>query len=151
MFKVNPFEKTIGKPVDYQVPLKNKHKNKDEEKEYIGKFDLVTYKESTNELFLVEVKADNSTETALKTILEIQTYSQVVNINRLVDNLRDSKGIRKNIEIKANPKIRKDIIVFANEKNTEKVTTPAKELKDSSRKQLQKLVDDFNIEVCYAK
>ena len=152
VFESNDFEDKFGVPIEYQVPLKENRKD------CIGKIDLITYKEKDNELYLIEVKADNSTETALRAILEIQTYYQVVDKDNLIKDLKITKVNKKfgdkGIELKENPKILKGIIIFEKNPKTGKETTPAKEFKQIDKKQrpkLLKLKDDLSIEVHYAK
>ena len=134
VFKNNDFEAQFGIPIEYQVPLKNK------QKDCLGKIDLITYKETENELYLIEVKAQKSKETALKTILEIQTYYQTVEQKELIKDLTITKVNKKygnrGIQLKENPKILKGIIVFRD-------TIPAIELQDENRTQLQKLICDL--------
>ena len=134
VFESNDFEDKFGIPIEYQVPLKK------DEKDCIGKIDLITYKENENELYLIEVKANNSKETALRAILEIQTYFQSINKDELIKDLKITKVNKKfgdkGIELKENPKILKGIIVFEN-------TKPAKELQDNNRIQLKKLVNEL--------
>lgn len=133
LFFYNPFEKEIGVPIDYQTPLKN------EQKDNVGKVDLITFKRDSSELFIVEVKKNGSEETALRCCLEVQTYLQKLDISKLVDDFyKIGKIPTKDLKIKL------AVIVFEN-------SQPAIEFKDETRVNLQKLVDDFNIKVCYAK
>jgi hypothetical protein len=59
---------TLGKVIEYQVPLKNIRGDR------AGKIDLVTYNESKNSFYLIEFKLNNTSDTLLKTVLEIETY-----------------------------------------------------------------------------
>ena len=133
LFFYNPFEKEIGVPIDYQTPLKN------EQKDNVGKVDLITFKQDSSELFIVEVKKNGSEETALRCCLEAQTYLQKLDISKLLDDFYNvGKLPTKNLVVKT------AIIVFEN-------SQPAIEFKDETRVNLQKLVKDFDIKVCYAK
>lgn len=131
LFFYNPLKSEIGTAIDYQIPLKSCQADK------LGKVDLLTYKEDTNELFLVEVKFKNSSETALRCCLEIQTYYQTVDKEKLVNDYFEAGRIKIQ-----NPTLRKAIIVFKN-------SNPACEFEDSTRSNLKKLVEEFNIKVCF--
>lgn len=131
LFFYNPLKSEIGTAIDYQIPLKSCQADK------LGKIDLLTYKEDTNELFLVEVKFKNSSETALRCCLEIQTYYQTVDKEKLVNDYFEAGKIKTQ-----NPPLRKAIIVFKN-------SNPACEFEDSTRVNLKKLVEEFNIKVCF--
>lgn len=131
LFFYNPLKSEIGTAIDYQIPLKSCQADK------LGKIDLLTYKEDTNELFLIEVKFKKSCETALRCCLEIQTYYQTVDKEKLVNDYFEAGKIKTQ-----NPTIRKAIIVFKN-------SNPACEFEDSTRVNLKKLVEEFNIKVCF--
>ncbi len=133
LFNNNPFEKELGTPIDFQIPLKDKADDS------AGKIDLLTYNENTSELFIVEVKKDGSKETALRCCLEVQTYLQKIeDIEKFVKDFYDVGKIpTKDLQIKL------AVIVFEN-------SVPANEFKDETREYLQKLVKDFDIKVCYA-
>lgn len=134
LFMNNPFEAELGKPIDFQVPLKNK------QIDTAGKIDLITYDEKTSTMYLVEVKAPISDETALRCCLEIQTYfQQIEDLEKFVDDFYVAKKVPNK-----DFKVELAVIVFED-------STPAKEFKDTSRVNLQKLVKDFNIKVCYAQ
>lgn len=131
LFFYNPLKSEIGTAIDYQIPLKSCQADKS------GKVDLLTYKEDTNELFLVEVKFKNSSETALRCCLEIQTYFQTVDKEKLVNDYFVAGKIKTQ-----NPTLRKAVVVFKN-------SNPACEFEDSTRTNLKKLVEEFNIKVCF--
>lgn len=130
LFFYNPLKSEIGSAIDYQIPLKSCQADKS------GKIDLLTYKEDTNELFLVEVKFKNSSETALRCCLEIQTYYQTVDKEKLVNDYFVAGKIKTQ-----NPTLRKAVIVFKN-------SNPANEFEDETRVNLKKLVKEFDIKVC---
>ena len=134
LFIDNPFEKELGKTIDFEVPLK------DCESDCAGKIDLITFNETTAELFLVEVKKDGSEETALRCCLEIQTYLQkIADIEKFVDDFYNAGKLpTKDLKVKL------AVIVFEN-------SVAGAEFKDETRINLQKLVKDFDIKVCFAK
>ena len=69
-FKGRSF-RSIGKVLDYQVPLK------DRQSDEMGKIDLVSYDKRTNRLFLLELKdISNKKETLLRCLLEAYAYSR---------------------------------------------------------------------------
>ncbi len=85
----------LGKIIDYQTPLKNVQKDN------AGKIDLLAYNESKNILYLIELKYIGNKESLLRCILEIETYSRIVNEDKLmydfgkkISNTRDA-AIRK--------------------------------------------------------
>lgn len=130
LFFYNPYKEQIGTPIDYQTPLKNISKDK------AGKIDLITFKEDSNEILLVEVKDDDSRETALRACLEIQTYYQVVNKEKLVEDFHAAEKISSK-----NPAIKKAVMFF-------KGTTPANEIADlDNRPMLKKVIKTFDIEI----
>lgn len=131
LFFYNPLKSEIGTAIDYQIPLKSRQADK------LGKIDLLTYKEDTNELFLIEVKFKKSCETALRCCLEIQTYYQTVDKEKLINDYFEAGKIKTQ-----NPTLRKAIIVFKN-------SNPACEFEDVTRVNLKKLVEEFNIKVCF--
>ncbi len=131
LFFYNPLRSEIGTAIDYQIPLKSCQADKS------GKIDLLTYKEDTNELFLVEVKFKNSSETALRCCLEIQTYFQTVDKEKLVNDYFATGKIKTQ-----NPTLRKAVVVFKN-------SNPACEFEDETRVNLKKLVEEFDIKVCF--
>jgi RecB family endonuclease NucS len=73
----------IGKIIDYQIPLKNEQSDK------AGKVDLISYDKEKNKLYLLElkvpkVKTDKESETLLRSVLEIYTYSIQVDNDKLL-------------------------------------------------------------------
>lgn len=80
----------LGKFIDYQIPLKDKKNTK------AGKIDLISYNEEENILYLIELKNDFSKETLLRCILEIMTYINQVDKEKLVLDY----NMRSNVKIK---------------------------------------------------
>ena len=72
---------TVGKIVDYQVPLKHK---RDETTDGLGKIDLLAQNETV--AYMLELKAPTGTEHPLKAVMEIYTYWK---------QLHDGDGIHK--------------------------------------------------------
>ncbi|HEY5561920.1 MAG TPA: hypothetical protein VIK72_09245, partial [Clostridiaceae bacterium] len=68
----------LGTIVDYQIPLKDKLTDK------IGKIDLISV--NKNDIFLIELKIKESTETLLRCILEISTYYQVLGKAKFIES-----------------------------------------------------------------
>ncbi len=75
----------FGKILDYQIPLKNKSKDK-----RIGKIDLISSKEGSKlrskNIYFLELKRDSSKETLLRCILEAYTYSKIIDKEKLCDD-----------------------------------------------------------------
>lgn len=90
----------LGKIIDYQTPLKNVQNDN------AGKIDLLAYNESQNILYLIELKYIGNKESLLRCILEIETYSRIVNGNKLMYDF--SKRINNTKDIT----IRKAVLVF---------------------------------------
>lgn len=88
MYKKNYSD--LGEMMDYQVPLKDRKNIK------AGKVDLISYKESTNTLYLIELKNDTSKESLLRCALEIITYSKQIDANRLKIDF----GLNSNVNMK---------------------------------------------------
>lgn len=90
MFLQNNEYDHIGKIVDYQVPLKDKRSDVG-----LGKIDLVSSK--GNDLFLLELKKPDSTETLLRCVLEAYTYSQILDEKKFLKDFKfpQSKHFRK--------------------------------------------------------
>lgn len=93
----------FGDVIDYQIPLKNKRVDK------IGKIDFMFVK--NGELCLAEIKAFGSNESALKAIMEVQTYYQVV----------DKAKLLSDFGLKPDTKIKKVIVLFNNTKGAKQV------------------------------
>lgn len=52
----------------------------------IGKIDLISYNKNNKTLFLIELKYTKNKETLLKSILEIYTYSKIVDGTKLIND-----------------------------------------------------------------
>ena len=110
----------FGDVIDYQIPLKNKQDDKG-----VGKIDFIFVK--NDELYLAEIKSDRSSESALKAIVEIQTYFQIVGKAKLLSDFG----------LKPGTKIKKVVVLFSNTKG-------AKQLKEDEF--IKDLLDKFDVE-----
>lgn len=70
----------IGKIIDYQTPLKNKHSDE------AGKIDLLAYDGAT--LRILELKKPDSNETMLRCVLEGYTYLKTVDKAKLLADFK---------------------------------------------------------------
>lgn len=87
-------EKVFGELPEfgYQVPIKNSQQDKG-----AGKIDFISVM-FDGYLYLHEIKADYSRESILKAILEVQTYFQQIDHDKLIDDFGlKVKGIKKSI------------------------------------------------------
>lgn len=87
---------SIGKIIDYQIPLKSV------KTDVAGKIDLLSYTGKT--VRILELKKADSTETMLRCVLESYTYMKTVDQKKLLSDF----GLFDNIEIKASPLVFKD-------------------------------------------
>ena len=110
----------FGDLIDYQVPLKNKRTDNG-----AGKIDFIFEKDGA--LYLAEVKANYSTESALKAIVEVQTYYQIVDKEKLLSDFGKAP----------NTPIKKVVVLFNNTKG-------AKQIKENSC--VKDLLKKFDIE-----
>lgn len=74
-----------------------------------GVIDYLTYKKESNELFIVQVKPQASKETLLSAVLELQTYYQTIDKEKLVNDLYSVGKISSK-----NLKIKKELILMCN-------------------------------------
>ncbi len=80
----------IGQIIDYQTPLKN------EQDDAAGKIDLLSWNESENRVYMLEFKVNDSTETLLRCVLEIETYSRIVDHEKLLRDFgHEGAALRK--------------------------------------------------------
>lgn len=129
----NHYNDTIGEVLDYQIPLRS-----DENDKNIKCFDLLTYKPEANELFIAEAKKDKSPETLLRACLEVQTYFQIVDRNKLKLDFTEEGFIgSENVHVK------KAVLIFED-------SQAAKEYNEviiGKRPNLERLLEDLNITV----
>jgi hypothetical protein len=70
-------ENELGRFLDFQVPLKDSMRD-----ESVGKIDLISVKNGN--LFIVELKIKNKSDSLLKTILEIKSYEEQLDCDKLI-------------------------------------------------------------------
>lgn len=80
MYKQGITFDTIGKIIDYQIPLKS------QKNDVAGKIDLLSYNEKCNTVFILELKKPDSTETMLRCVLEGYTYMQTVDRDKMLND-----------------------------------------------------------------
>lgn len=83
LYKNSKELETLGLIKDFQIPLKNIKNDNDK---VIGKIDLISYNKNNKTLFLIELKYTKNKETLLKSILEIYTYSKIVDGTKLIND-----------------------------------------------------------------
>lgn len=76
----------IGKIIDYQTPLKNVQSDD------AGKIDLLSWNEAEECAYILEFKAQDSLETLLRCVLEIDTYSRIVDSEKLLIDFKLLSG-----------------------------------------------------------
>lgn len=74
---------SLGKIIDFQVPIKKERKDNDNK---AGKIDLISFSKKNNVLYLLEFKKPDSQETLLRCILETYTYYKQVNHAKLLND-----------------------------------------------------------------
>jgi len=95
LFKKFEMPNKFGRVIELSIPLENYADDK------AGVIDLLSYKEDTNELFIVQVKPHCSNETLLGAALEIQTYYQTMDKEKLIADFYSTGKIKsKNLKIK---------------------------------------------------
>ena len=120
----NTIHSDLGKILDYQIPLKDKKDTK------AGKIDLISYKEKENILYLIELKNNESKETLLRCVLEIMTY-----INQV-----DKERLKTDYKLNSNVQILPAILIFED-------TSPYNDINDEY---VAKLIEKFNISLFIA-
>ena len=71
----------IGRFLDYQIPMNDSKADKH------GKIDLLSYNSEENSVFLIELKHPNNAESINKAMLEIATYYQIIDHNKLLKDM----------------------------------------------------------------
>ena len=118
----------FGKILDYQIPLKNKQTDKK-----TGKIDLLSQKEKENMIYLLELKKkDNTNDGLLKSVLEIFTYSKIV----------DAKKLKRDFELNSNCKLLPAVLIFHGSR-------PDNEYKSNSFPQLNKLIKKLKVSIFF--
>lgn len=121
--------KSLGTILDYQIPLKSSLKDK------AGKIDLISFNKEKNRFHLIELKYDGNKETLLRTVLEVFTYSKIVDSDRL---LRDFLEIKSDLK----PKIIPTVLVTKNCS----CFAELEEMVKSKRPKLKELSQELGIE-----
>jgi hypothetical protein len=115
----------IGEIIDYQTPLNDK------KTDGAGKIDLLSYNKENNQMYILELKKQDSNETMLRCVLEGYTYSKIVDKEKLLSDFE----IDVNAELCACP------FVF-------KGGNQEKEMKEG-RPKLEKLMEALNSKPLY--
>lgn len=130
----------LGKIIDYQIPLKNKSKDE------VGKIDLISYYDTEEYLYLIELKFGSNKETLLRAILEIYTYFKIIDQAKLISDFGSHKHIanHKN-KVKCLPAV---MIVSTTNKTDKQCTSfiELNEMKMGERPMLKSLAQKLNIE-----
>lgn len=105
--------------------------------------DLVYYNETTLEINIFELKYRNSTETLLRAVMEIQTYYQRVDWDKVIQALIK----RGKVHSSRVAKINKYILI---DKNSKKIAAKYMNISNSSSDSyVKKLLDAFKIQVIF--
>ena len=83
------FLNTGSEAIDFQVPLKNTRGDKG-----LGKIDLLAYNKKTRRLYFMELKRPDNTESVLRCALEAYAYSQIVDREKLISDLKADKRLQ---------------------------------------------------------
>lgn len=87
----------IGKIIDYQTPLKNV------QGDVAGKIDLLSWNEAQGCAYILELKVQNSAETLLRCVLEIETYSRIVDSKKILSDFgHEGSTLRKAVLVYQN-------------------------------------------------
>lgn len=78
--------RTIGRILNYQIPLKNKRTDP------VGKIDLIAYNHNDNTSRLLELKRQDTQETMLRCVLEAYTYLRSVDVGKLIHDFNTGAG-----------------------------------------------------------
>ncbi len=114
----------FGELIEYEVPLKNKRSDG------TGDIDFISRK--NGKLWMVEIKNYDSEEAILKAILEIQSYYQIVDKEKLISDYKEDYNLVADIEIE------KVVAIFDR-------TEASRQYMES--KKVKELIKMFNIKV----
>ena len=117
----------IGKIIDYQTPLKDIQTDK------AGRIDLLAYNKKEKILRILELKRPSSKETMLRCVLEVYTYSKVVDKAKLLKDF----GLAEDTVIKACP-----FVFYDGEQYKEM---------QKNKENLGELIKKLDIEIIYLK
>lgn len=128
---------SIGKIIDFQVPLKDKRKDN------AGKIDLISFDKNNSTLYLIELKYGENAETLLRTILEIYTYYKIVDEGKLKSDFKSLLLEASDFEkIKVKPAV---MLVKDPKKKHCKSFIELEEIKKGERINLKKLAAKMDI------
>jgi hypothetical protein len=96
LYKLQTPLSVIGKILDFQTPLK-RNRNDD-----AGKIDLLSYNESSNIAYILELKRKGSQETLLRCALEAYTYWRIVDAPKFLDSF----------DLPSNTELRKAVLIY---------------------------------------
>ena len=116
------YQTIFGEILDYQVPLKNFRSDKG-----VGKIDFIFKKD--NALYFAEIKTATNKESILKAITEIQTYYQIADKEKLLEDYKLDKNLL----------IKKCLVLFEESVQVKRL------LKDE---RIKDLISRFNIVIC---
>lgn len=85
----------LGKILDYQIPIRNTNKDKG-----LKAFDLLSYEQNKNTLYLIELKYLGNNETLLRAMLECYSYLKLVDHERLIDSYKEDIGTAEKVSVK---------------------------------------------------
>lgn len=128
----------LGKAIYYESPLKNIIKDQ------AGKIDLVTYNELDKTIYIIELKGPESKETALRAVLEIATYYQLLVKEKFLSEFKEEFLSGSDIKIPVK-NIKKAVLFSVG-------TNPANEVRYiTNRKKLQDLMNKLEVEAYILK
>ena len=105
----------IGEIIDYQTPLKNV------QSDYAGKIDLLSWNEKKKCIYIIEFKGQESQETLLRSMLELDIYNRIVNHEKLLESF----------DIPEKTEVRKAVLVYQG-------TQPYADIGDANVRKLRK-------------
>lgn len=119
---------SLGIVFDYQIPLKSSNKDK------AGKIDLVTFDDTNNTVWLLELKQSDSKETLLRCVLEIATYYQLLDRDIFI---KTHAFLKKHND----PSICKAVLILENSYQHKELI----QMRQGDRDQLKKLADCLDV------
>jgi hypothetical protein len=117
----------LGRVVEYQVPVKGVRSHSS------GKIDLISYNES--KFYLIELKFNGNKDTLLRAVLELETYSRQINVDKLI------KELKARLNIKVDCFIEKALLLYPG-------CNAFDEYSDiNKRPEINKLIKKYNIHI----
>ena len=124
--------KDFGLIIEESIPLGNYDEDK------AGVIDVLSYKKDSDELYIVQVKPHCSDETLLGAVLEIQTYYQTIDKEKLIKDLYSARKIQSN-----NPQIKKVIVLLSGSNSYNEY--------NENRPNISQIIKDLQIEIVSIK